>query len=410
MNGAQHCRGCGSALTTTFVDLGLSPLSNAYVRADRARAGEPFYPLHAYVCDTCFLVQVDAFESAEQIFGDYAYFSSYSDSWLAHCRQYAQAAHERLQLGNDSLVIEAASNDGYLLQYFRELGTRTLGVEPARNVAAVAQQRGIETEPVFLGADTAAQLAKRYGAADLLIANNVVAHVPDLHDFFAGLRTLLKPSGTLTVEFPHLVRLIEGVEFDTIYHEHFSYYSFYAFERVLERHGLQAVDVQELPTHGGSLRVWIGHAEQRAKEEPAVAEMRAAERRFGIADLATYEAFSRSVELRKREILSFLIDARNNGKTVAGYGAPAKGNTLLNYCGVRADMIAYTVDRNPAKQGTLLPGSRIPVFEPARLRKTQPDFVFVLPWNLKDEIVEQLSYVRDWGGRFVTAVPSLQIW
>lgn len=410
MNGAQHCRGCGSALTTTFVDLGLSPLSNAYVRADRARAGEPFYPLHAYVCDTCFLVQVDAFESAEQIFGDYAYFSSYSDSWLAHCRQYAQAAHERLQLGNDSLVIEAASNDGYLLQYFRELGTRTLGVEPARNVAAVAQQRGIETEPVFLGADTAAQLAKRYGAADLLIANNVVAHVPDLHDFFAGLRTLLKPSGTLTVEFPHLVRLIEGVEFDTIYHEHFSYYSFYAFERVLERHGLQAVDVQELPTHGGSLRVWIGHAEQRAKEEPAVAEMRAAERRFGIADLATYEAFSRSVELRKREILSFLIDARNNGKTVAGYGAPAKGNTLLNYCGVRADMIAYTVDRNPAKQGTLLPGSRIPVFEPARLRETQPDFVFVLPWNLKDEIVEQLSYVRDWGGRFVTAVPSLQIW
>ncbi len=410
MNGAQHCRGCGSALTTTFVDLGLSPLSNAYVRADRARAGEPFYPLHAYVCDTCFLVQVDAFESAEQIFGDYAYFSSYSDSWLAHCRQYAQAAHERLQLGNDSLVIEAASNDGYLLQYFRELGTRTLGVEPARNVAAVAQQRGIETEPVFLGADTAAQLAKRYGAADLLIANNVVAHVPDLHDFFAGLRTLLKPSGTLTVEFPHLVRLIEGVQFDTIYHEHFSYYSFYAFERVLERHGLQAVDVQELPTHGGSLRVWIGHAEQRAKEEPAVAEMRAAERRFGIADLATYEAFSRSVELRKREILSFLIDARNNGKTVAGYGAPAKGNTLLNYCGVRADMIAYTVDRNPAKQGTLLPGSRIPVFEPARLRETQPDFVFVLPWNLKDEIVEQLSYVRDWGGRFVTAVPSLQIW
>lgn len=409
MNQHPACRSCGAPLETTVADLGISPLANSYVAPERAHRAEPFYPLHAFVCGVCFLVQLEAFETAENIFSDYAYFSSYSDSWLEHARTYANAATERLRLNNESLVVEAASNDGYLLQYFAQRGVRVLGVEPAKNVAAVAIERGIPTESVFLGDETGQTLAQRNGRADLVIANNVIAHVPDVHDFFNGLAALLAPAGTLTVEFPHLVKLLELVQFDTIYHEHFSYYSLFALEYLLAAHGLAAYDVERLKTHGGSLRVWIAHRAAAREETAALRELRDEERAFGIDRLDVYRAFSPKVAARKRDVLRFLLDASENGKQVVGYGAPAKGNTLLNYCGVRTDLMRYTVDRNPLKQNTLLPGSRIPVFEPERYRATKPDYIFILPWNIKDEIVEQMSFVREWGGRFVVSMPTLEI-
>lgn len=409
MNDHPPCRSCGAPLETTVVDLGVSPLANSYVSATQTHRAEPFYPLHALVCGVCFLVQVEAFESAENIFSDYAYFSSYSDSWLEHSRAYAGRASERLRLDENAFVVEAASNDGYLLQYFKGRGIRVLGVEPAKNVAQTAIARGIPTESVFLGVGTAEALAQREGRADLVIANNVIAHVPDVHDFFGGLKALLAPHGTLTVEFPHLVKLLELVQFDTIYHEHFSYYSLFALEHLLSKLGLQAYDVDTLPTHGGSLRVWIGHRDAGREPSESLRALRGEERAFGIDRLDVYRAFAPRVAARKREVLRFLIDAAESGKQVAGYGAPAKGNTLLNYCGVRTDLIAYTVDRNPHKQNTLLPGTRIPVFEPERYRATKPDYVFILPWNIKDEIVEQMAFVREWGGRFVVSMPTLQI-
>ncbi|HUZ48175.1 MAG TPA: class I SAM-dependent methyltransferase [Candidatus Dormibacteraeota bacterium] len=408
MNGELCCRSCGAPLSVTFADLGSSPLSNSYIPGDRSRAMEPTYPLHAYVCERCFLVQLEVVQSREHIFSEYAYFSSYSDSWLAHSRNYAGMAIDRLGLTAQSLVIEAASNDGYLLQYFVYAGVRVLGVEPARNVAAVALDRGIATENVFLGEASGGELRRRYGAADLLIANNVIAHVPDVHDFFGGLAALLAERGSLTVEFPHLMRLIEGVEFDTIYHEHFSYYSLHSLEGVLEAHNLAAYDVEELSTHGGSLRVWIGH-KGAFEESASLGNFRRRERDFGITSIGVYRDFSAKIALRKRQVLRFLLDAAEQKKSVVGYGAPAKGNTLLNYCGVGTDLLQYTVDRNPAKVGTLLPGSRIPVFETDRYKQTKPDYIFILPWNLRDEVVAQNAFAREWGARFVVAMPELEI-
>ncbi|MDE2482508.1 MAG: class I SAM-dependent methyltransferase [bacterium] len=409
MSSQPRCRSCGADLRTTFVDLGVSPLSNSYVPADALGRMEPYYPLHAFVCDVCFLVQVEAYETPEAIFSNYAYLSSYSDSWLAHCETYAALAIERLGLEPNAFVVEAASNDGYLLRYFKERGLRTLGIEPARNVAEIARERGIETEAIFLGVASGNDVRGRHGAADLVIANNVIAHVPDVHDFFGGLRALLAPNGTITVEFPHLVRLIEGVEFDTIYHEHFSYYSLFALEALLAKVGLKAVDVDRLSTHGGSLRVWIRHASDVRPETAALDALRGEERRFGITDSSTYAAFAERVATRKREIWQFLISAAEAGKSVAGYGAPAKGNTLLNYCGIKPSEIPFTVDRNPLKVGTYLPGSRIPVFSPERLRERKPDYVLILPWNIRDEVTEQVGFIREWGGRFVVAMPRLEV-
>jgi SAM-dependent methyltransferase len=409
MRRGSHCRSCGAALGITFVDLGLSPLSNSYIGPSRKNEMEPFYPLHAYVCEACFLVQVDAFETPERIFSQYAYFSSYSDSWLRHSRAFASEAVAQFRLTEDSLVVEAASNDGYLLQYFQEAGVRVLGIEPAMNIAKVARARGIPTESVFLGAATGQEIADRYGQAKLVVANNVIAHVPDVHDFFAGLKRLAAPDAVVSVEFPQLLSLIRHVQFDTIYHEHFSYYSLYSLERLLERHDFVVFDVRELPTHGGSLRVMMRHRGNGRARTSRVALQRAREEAFGIAEIGTYRSFGGKVAGRKREILRFLIEAADRGKRVVGYGAPAKGNTLLNYCGVREDLLAYTVDRNPEKQGTFLPGSRIPVYGPELYEKTKPDYIFILPWNLREEIVEQTRYARRWGAQYVVAVPELEV-
>jgi SAM-dependent methyltransferase len=403
---ARACRLCAAPLEVTFCDLGMSPLSNAFVKPSDAHRGETFYPLHAWVCGRCFLVQLEAFEAPEQIFGDYVYFSSYSDSWLAHARRYVDAMRGRLALSAGSLVIEVASNDGYLLQYFKQAGVPVLGIEPARNVAAAAEKKGIPTLTEFFSRALAERLAREGRRADLIVANNVMAHVPDLNDFVAGLRLALKPTGVLTVEVPHLLKLIEERQFDTIYHEHFSYFSFATACRALERHGIEVHDVEQLPTHGGSLRVHAGPSEAGRQASPAVAALLAAERAAGLDALATYGSFSEEVKRSKRALLEFLIGAQRAGKRVAGYGAPAKGNTLLNYCGIRADLLEYTVDRSPHKQGLLLPGTRIPVYAPEKIAETRPDYVLILPWNLKDEICEQMRGIREWGGRFVLPIPE----
>ncbi len=404
------CRSCGAQLQQTFVDLGVSPLANSYLEPDQLSRMEPFYPLHAYVCGQCFLVQVGEFQSPEAIFGDYAYFASYSDSWLAHARLYAGRMRERLSLGTTSQVVEIASNDGYLLQYFKEHDIPVLGVEPASNVAAVAIEKGIPTEIAFFGETTARALAARGFSADLLLGNNVLAHVPALNDFVEGMRIMLKPSGTLTMEFPHLLRLMEGSQFDTMYHEHFSYLSMIAVESLFARHDLVIFDVEELPTHGGSLRIYARHAADTARPvTDAVARLKDVERANGLATPAAYASFTEQVKTVKRGLLQFLIQAKQEGKTVVGYGAPAKGNTLLNYCGVGTDFVDYTTDRSPHKQGRFLPGTRIPIFAPERIRETRPDYLLILPWNLKDEICEQMSYVREWGGRFVVPIPTLEV-
>jgi SAM-dependent methyltransferase len=405
----RACRLCAAPLEVTFCDLGMSPLSNAFVKPSEAHRGETFYPLHAWVCGRCFLVQLQEFEAPERIFGDYVYFSSYSDSWLDHSRRYADAMRARLALGADSLVIEVASNDGYLLQYFKQAGVPVLGIEPARNVAAVAEQKGIPTLPEFFGRALAARLAREGRCADLVVANNVMAHVPDLNDFVAGLCLALKPSGVLTIEVPHLLKLIEERQFDTIYHEHFSYFSFGTACRALERHGLAVHDVELLPTHGGSLRVHAAPAKAGRAAGPTVNAVLAAERAARLDALETYGSFSEEVKRSKRALLEFLIGVKRAGKRVAGYGAPAKGNTLLNYCGIRADLLDYTVDRSPHKQGLLLPGTRIPVYAPEKIAETRPDYVLILPWNLRDEICEQMRGIREWGGRFVLPVPRVEV-
>jgi SAM-dependent methyltransferase len=403
------CRFCGAPLRDVFADLGMSPLANDYLPAERVNAMEPFYPLRALVCAKCFLVQLEQFETPERIFSDYAYFSSYSSSWLEHSRRYAEQMIERLALDGDSQVVEIASNDGYLLQFFAEREISVLGVEPAANVAEVAVEKGIQTVVEFFGEKVAAELAPQ-SSADLLLGNNVLAHVPDLNDFVAGMRVLLKPGGVITMEFPHLMRLMQDNQWDTIYHEHFSYFSFLTVSAVFAAHGLRLFDVQELPTHGGSLRIFAAHSEDGEKRETdAARELAERERAAGYESLETYSGYGRRVEQDKRQILRFLIDLKERGLRVAAYGAPAKGNTLLNYCGVRRDMIEYTCDLNPHKQGHFLPGSHIPIRSPDALREDRPDVVLILPWNLKDEIVSQLDFIGEWGGRFAARTPELTL-
>lgn len=410
MSTSRACRFCQAELRESFCDLGMSPLSNSYLAQESLQRAEPFYPLHAFVCGECFLVQLPQFESPQHLFSDYAYFSSYSDSWLAHAKAYAGAMTARFGLGADSQVIEIASNDGYLLQYFKERGIPVLGIEPAANVAEVARQKGIPTRVQFFGVATAQEVAREGLRADLLLGNNVLAHVPDLNDFVAGLKIALKPNGVITMEFPHLLRLMQENQFDTIYHEHFSYFSFTTVEKVFARHGLILFDVEDLATHGGSLRIYGQHAEAGAREVSGrVAELIKREALAGLATLAAYGAFAEQVRETKRALLEFLIAAKRAGKRIAGYGAPAKGNTLLNYCGVRQDFLDYTVDCSPHKQGRYLPGTRIPIYAPEKLRETKPDYVLILPWNLKDEIVGQMAHIREWGGKFVVPIPRVEV-
>jgi SAM-dependent methyltransferase len=401
------CRFCGTPLEAVFADLGMSPLANSYLTPDRANAMEPFYPLRVLVCANCFLVQLEEFETADAIFSDYAYFSSYSTSWLDHARRYTDAMIERFALTGDSQVVELASNDGYLLQYFVERGVPVLGVEPAANVAEVAVAKGVPTEVAFFGVETATRLAGR-AQADLIAANNVMAHVPDLNDFVGGMKVLLAPGGVITVEFPHLKRLIDENQWDTVYHEHFSYFSFTVVQRVFAAHGLRLFDVEELPTHGGSLRIFGCHADDERAETERAVELAERERAAGYGELETYTSYGQRVISDKRDILEFLIGLKREGLRVVGYGAPAKGNTLLNYCGIGTDFLDYTVDLSPHKQGTLLPGSHIPVRTPEDLKADQPDVVVILPWNLKDEITEQLAFIREWGGRFAARSPELR--
>jgi SAM-dependent methyltransferase len=404
-----RCRFCSAPLREVFADLGMSPLANSYLPPERANAMEPFYPLRALVCGNCFLVQLEEFETPEHIFSDYAYFSSYSSSWLDHSRRYAEEMIDRLGLGEQSQVVEIASNDGYLLQFFRERQVPVLGVEPAANVAEVAREKGIPTRVEFFGTETATAIAGET-QADLLLGNNVLAHVPDLNDFVAGMKLLLKPGGVITMEFPHLMRLIEDRQWDTIYHEHFSYFSFLTASRLFEAHGLRLFDVEELSTHGGSLRIFGCHEDDADKlETDAARELSEREREAGYERLETYVRFGSSVAQDKRQILNFLIGLKEQGLCIVGYGAPAKGNTMLNYCGVRCDFLEYTCDLNPHKQGHLLPGSHIPIRSPDALREDKPDVVLILPWNLKDEIVEQLSFVEEWGGRFATRLSELAL-
>jgi len=406
----RSCRSCGSELKHTFVDLGMSPLANSNVEPDKRDQMEPFYPLHTYVCHECYLVQLEEFESPQHIFSEYAYLSSFSESWVRHAQRYVDMIVDRLSLTPQSQVIEIASNDGYLLQFVAAKQIKALGIEPAANIAKIAVAKGIPSEVRFFGAQTARDLVSRGIRADLIVANNVLAHVPDLNDFIAGFSILLGPEGTVTCEFPHLLQLMHGCEFDTIYHEHFSYFSLLAVSRAFTRHNLAIVDVEELPTHGGSLRIYVTHAARATTVGPRVTDLLRREREAGLATLDPYLAFSAQAAAAKRDLLRFLIEAKSEGKSIAGYGAPAKGNTLLNYCGVRSDFIDYVVDRNPLKQGRFLPGTRIPIHDPARIRETRPDYLLLLPWNLRDEIIAQMAYVREWGCRFVTPLPTVRLY
>jgi SAM-dependent methyltransferase len=402
------CRFCGHPLRHSFVDLGMSPLANSYVEPDALQRMEPFFPLHVWVCERCLLVQLPETESPEAIFSDYAYFSSYSTSWLRHAESYVAAMVERFGFDRESQIVEIASNDGYLLQYFQRRGIPVLGVEPAGNVAQAAQERGIRTLVKFFNTKTATELVDEGLAADLLLGNNVLAHVPGLNDFVEGLKIALKPGGVVTMEFPHLMRLMAENQFDTIYHEHFSYFSFRTVLDVFRVRGLTLFDVEELPTHGGSIRIYARHTEDESKPvEPRVTELLDRERAAGFDDLDHYLIFGEQVKETKRKLLSFLVRLKNEGKSIAGYGAPAKGNTLLNYCGVGTDFIDYTVDRSPHKQGRYLPGTRIPIYAPEHISKTRPDYVLILPWNLKEEIMEQMTDLKSWGGQFLVAIPEV---
>jgi SAM-dependent methyltransferase len=404
------CRFCGASLRKTFVDLGLSPLCETYPSPADLNRGESYYPLHVYVCEQCFLVQLREYESAESIFSDYAYFSSYSDSWLRHCEEYCDKMIQRFGLNKDSFVVEVASNDGYLLQYFLKRDVPILGIEPAGNVAKVAVEKGIPTRVRFFGTEAAKELAAEGKCADLVLGNNVLAQVPDLNDFVEGLKILLKPAGVLTLEFPHLLQLINRNEFDTIYHEHFSYFSMLTTVRILDAHGLKVFDVEELATHGGSLRVYACRTEDCPHAvQPAVQALIETEIRAGLASPAGYDGFAQKVKRTKLALLNFLVTCAREGKSVAAYGAPGKSATLLHYCGIGKDLISYTVDRSPHKQGRHLPGTRIPIYHPDRIRETKPEYVVILPWNLKDEIIEQLQYIREWGGRFVVPIPEVAV-
>ncbi|HTZ72391.1 MAG TPA: class I SAM-dependent methyltransferase [Candidatus Aquilonibacter sp.] len=407
----KPCRFCGSTSLRTFVDLGMSPLCQTAPSVEDLHHGEVYYPLHVHLCENCFLVQLDVFEQPENIFGHYLYFSSYSDSWLKHADNYCEMMTKRFGLNERSFAVEVASNDGYLLQYFAKRNVPVLGVEPAANVAKVAIEKGVPTISEFFGTKLAKQLVAERGAADVVLGNNVLAQVPDLNDFVEGLKIMLKPSGVLTLEFPQLLRLMEHNEFDTIYHEHFSYFSFLTTIRILEAHGLRVFDVDELPTHGGSIRVYACRAENTTHQlQPNVAKVVNDERKARLDSVEGYAGFAAQVQRTKFALLDFLLTAARQGKSVAGYGAPGKSATLIHYCGIGKDLIQYTVDRSPHKQGRFLPGSRIPIYRPDRIRETKPDYVIILPWNLKDEIMKQLEYIREWGGRFVVPIPKVQVY
>jgi SAM-dependent methyltransferase len=410
MRASSNCRSCGAALKDTFVDLGMSPLCESYVPAEALNHVEAFYPLHVWVCRECLLVQLDEYVTPEHIFTEYAYFSSFSTAWLKHAEDYTAAATKRLGLGPKSLVVELASNDGYLLQYFVRAGIPCLGIEPAANVAKFAEDKGVPTLVKFFGREVGAALAAEGRAADLIIGNNVLAQVPDLNSFVAGIANLLKPTGTATLEFPHLQQLVDGNQFDTIYHEHFSYFSLLATERIFAAHGLVVFDVEELWTHGGSLRVWARPVADASRPvSDRVLALRAREEKLGYTRLETYLRFEDQVRETKRKLLELLIDAKRAGKRIAGYGAPGKGNTLLNYCGIRGDFLDFTVDRNPYKQGKFLPGTHIPILPPAKIDEAKPDYILILPWNFKDEIMAQLAHARSWGARFIVPIPEATV-
>lgn len=403
------CRFCSSDLTEKFVDLGMSPLCQRHVRPEQLNHMEPFYPLKAWVCTNCWLVQLEEYVAPDEIFSDYEYFSSYSDSWVDHAKRYVEMISKRLSLDDESKVIEIASNDGYLLQHLVELGIPVLGIEPAANVAQVAISRGINTVTRFFGQNAAADISGDYGKADLVIGNNVLAHVPDINDFVAGLKIILKSDGIITMEFPHLVRLIEENQFDTIYHEHFSYLSLSSVHRIFAAHGLRVFDVDEIPTHGGSLRIYGCHEEASTTDSSSVQNLLFREKQGGYLSMDVYSSFDEKVRQTKRNLLSFLIEAKTANKEVVGYGAPGKGNTLLNYCGIGTDFLDYTVDRSPHKQGNYTPGTHIPILDPSEIEHTRPDFVLILPWNLRDEISQAAGFVRQWGGKFVVPIPEVEI-
>jgi hypothetical protein len=408
---ALCCRFCGAALRHVFADLGTSPLCESYLSAEQLGAAELFYPLVVYVCESCLLVQVPMHVSGEHIFSEYAYFSSFSRSYLDHARRNVLALIERFAISSSSFVVELASNDGYLLRNFSERQIPCLGIEPAANVALAAQQQGVSTLVKFFGESTAGEVVLGHQQADLLIANNVLAHVPDLHDFAEGMKVLLAADGVAVVEVQHLLRLIQQNQFDTIYHEHFSYFTLGSLSTVLLSHGLTVFDVEELPTHGGSLRVYLRHSHSAgASEDKRIQQVLAQEQAAGLHNISGYGSFAEQISEVKRQLLEFLIGAKRGGKSIVGYGAPGKGNTLLNYCGIRQDFLDYTVDRNPYKQGKFLPGTRVPILAPEKISQTHPDFVLILPWNLRDEIAAQLVEVREWGGKFVVPIPRLEIW
>jgi len=408
--GPARCRFCSEPLTDTVVDLGMSPLCESYVRPEKLNSMEAFYPLHVLVCRTCWLVQIEEYVSSDAIFSEYAYFSSFSQSWVQHAQDYVTMMIDRFALGAHSNVIELASNDGYLLQWFVKAGIPCLGIEPAANVAAAAEDKGVPTLVRFFGADLADELTAEDRRADVLIGNNVLAQVPNLNEFVAAMRAVLAPGGVVTMEFPHLVTLFEQNQFDTIYHEHFSYFSFTTAVALFAHHGMTIFDVEEIPTHGGSLRIFASRAsEPDLSIRASVGELLAREERFGITDIARYLSFGRQVEETKRGILALLIDLKRNGKHIAGYGAPGKGNTLLNYCGIRSDFLDFTVDRNTYKQGLFLPGTHIPILPPEEIDRSRPDFVFILPWNVKQEIMAQMAHIRDWGGQFIVPIPQAHI-
>ena len=410
VGGFATCRFCHSQLEMSFVDLGMSPLANSYVPRSQARAMEAFFPLHAYVCTQCWLVQLEVYETSENIFSEYAYFSSFSESWLAHVKAYTDAMTKRLDLNKNALVVEIASNDGYLLQFFQKTGIPVLGVEPAQNVANYAIAKGIPTRVEFFGDAGAKRMVAEGHKADLLVGNNVLAHVPDLNGFVCGLKTLLKPEGIITMEFPHLQQLIEQCQFDTIYHEHLSYFSFCTVERIFAQHGLTIFDVEELPTHGGSLRIYCSHpANNSYPVLESVRVLRQREQALGYEKSDLYTQFAERVRAIKRDLLEFMISAKRAGKSIVGYGAAAKANTLLNYCGISTDMIDYTVDLNPHKRDHLMPGTRIPIYAPDRVAETKPDYLFILPWNIRDEVMKQMAHIQAWGGRFVIPIPSVQV-
>ena len=407
----KGCMFCGTPLHATFVDLGMSPLCESYISREQLNQMESFYPLHAYVCETCFLVQLDEYVSPEKIFTEYAYFSSYSDSWVQHMKKYTDMIIERFSLGRRNFVVEIASNDGYLLQHFVARSIPVLGIEPAANIAKVAIEKGVPTLVKFFGEKVARQLAMEGKQADLVAGANVLAQVPDVNDFVRGIKILLKSRGVVTIEFPHLMRLIEENQFDTIYHEHYSYFSFLTVERIFAAHGISLFDVEEVPTHGGSLRIYGCHADGSSYPiGPRVSELRTREVQRGFNRLERYSTFTEQVKETKRKLLEFLIRAKREGKSIAGYGAPGKGNTLLNYCGIRTDFIDYTVDRNPYKQGKFLPGTHIPIYSPEKINDTKPDYVLILPWNFKDEIMAQMSHIRKWGGQFLTPIPEVNVY